>query len=411
MDRAEEIEVCVELEAALPTTLDGLHRLVFLEDGPPPLDIPPAWIMIGLIPAVTDSENFSTDTNSDSDEGIQPRKNIINTSQKSKYYKVNVQDTKTQAKWDTIINTLMSESAPKYLDLTDENELNKLVDNQSQEIEKVNDVTDSDKINAQLENIEILIENPGEVVNASNNINEQTDISIIGTNNSANVETDVTYERSMLQTILNEIVNIKCDMKRIYDILQNTQIGSVGGQTLLQNSKFLDYIPFKSMEDINEVESLLVDNNNKSDMVCKEIQGKWKNLKDCFARELSTQRKVKSGEPARKRRKYIYFDSLLFLLPFMKARATSGNMAPAETNNDNNQEDQDPAIPCTTLSNNNNEDQTNIPNRRPKKATQNITSYESTLLKILQQKQNEEISEDKQLALMLVPMLQNLNDD
>ncbi|KAI4454288.1 molting protein mlt-4 [Holotrichia oblita] len=52
MDRAEEIEVCVELEAALPTTLDGLHRLVFLEDGPPPLDIPPAWIMIGLIPAV-----------------------------------------------------------------------------------------------------------------------------------------------------------------------------------------------------------------------------------------------------------------------------------------------------------------------------------------------------------------------
>ncbi|KAI4462366.1 hypothetical protein MML48_4g00002721 [Holotrichia oblita] len=95
----------------------------------------------------------------------------------------------------------------------------------------------------------------------------------------------------------------------------------------------------------------------------------------------------------------------------MKARGTSGNMVPAETNNDNNQEDQDPAIPCTTLSNNNNEDQTNIPNRRPKKATQNITSYESTLLRILQQKQNEEISEDKQFALMLVPMLQNLNDD
>ncbi|XP_050292752.1 uncharacterized protein LOC126733486 [Anthonomus grandis grandis] len=34
----------------------------------------------------------------------------------------------------------------------------------------------------------------------------------------------------------------------------------------------------------------------------KEVQKKWKNLKDCFARELAAQKKIKPGEPAKKRR-------------------------------------------------------------------------------------------------------------
>lgn len=34
----------------------------------------------------------------------------------------------------------------------------------------------------------------------------------------------------------------------------------------------------------------------------KEIQKKWKNLEDVFARELATRRKSKSGDGAKKRR-------------------------------------------------------------------------------------------------------------
>ncbi|XP_050300090.1 uncharacterized protein LOC126738694 [Anthonomus grandis grandis] len=61
----------------------------------------------------------------------------------------------------------------------------------------------------------------------------------------------------------------------------------------------------------------------------KEVQKKWKNLKDsCFARELAAQKKIKSGEPAKKRRKYIYFDALLFLLLHQQPRTTSGNVGP-----------------------------------------------------------------------------------
>ncbi|CAH1966398.1 unnamed protein product [Acanthoscelides obtectus] len=103
----------------------------------------------------------------------------------------------------------------------------------------------------------------------------------------------------------------------------------------------------------------------------KEIQKKWKNLKDCFARELAPQRKVKSGEPAKKRRKYIYFDLLLFLLPSMNDRPTSSNTAPIENTNDNIQEEDTPTQRPNLQDNH--EDQLNTPTRRPKKTPQKIS--------------------------------------
>jgi len=47
----------------------------------------------------------------------------------------------------------------------------------------------------------------------------------------------------------------------------------------------------------------------------KEIQARLKNLRMCFKRELDSQKNATSGESSRERRKYLYFDQLLFLLP------------------------------------------------------------------------------------------------
>jgi len=60
----------------------------------------------------------------------------------------------------------------------------------------------------------------------------------------------------------------------------------------------------------------------------RDVQQRWKNIRACFSRELRSQKNTKSGQAAQKRRKYIYFDKLLFLLPSMEMRPTSGNAAP-----------------------------------------------------------------------------------
>jgi hypothetical protein len=53
---------------------------------------------------------------------------------------------------------------------------------------------------------------------------------------------------------------------------------------------------------------------------------KWHSLRSCFARELRLQKQGKSGSGTKKRRKYIYFEKLLFLLPSMENRETRSNL-------------------------------------------------------------------------------------
>ncbi|XP_068105403.1 uncharacterized protein [Hyperolius riggenbachi] len=62
----------------------------------------------------------------------------------------------------------------------------------------------------------------------------------------------------------------------------------------------------------------------------KEIQTRWRSLKDCFRRELTLQKKLENcGLPTNKRRKYIHYDGLLFLEPTMKLRdSLVSNTAP-----------------------------------------------------------------------------------
>jgi hypothetical protein len=70
-----------------------------------------------------------------------------------------------------------------------------------------------------------------------------------------------------------------------------------------------------------------------------EIQRNWRNIRDNFRKELQLQKKVTSGQDARKSRKYIYFDQLLFLLPMMQQRDTSDNITPPPSANESEPQD------------------------------------------------------------------------
>ncbi|XP_046994364.1 uncharacterized protein LOC124606426 [Schistocerca americana] len=133
----------------------------------------------------------------------------------------------------------------------------------------------------------------------------------------------------------------------------------------------------------------------------------WKKLKDCFARELASQKKSSSGEAARKRRKYLYFDAMLFLLPQMEDRPTTSNIEimPSSTGN------KEVGSPPSLYSQNNNDTVQSTKVRHPtKRGAKKVTSYEESLLNILKDRQKEEVNEDKNFILMLVPMLENAFD-
>lgn len=132
------------------------------------------------------------------------------------------------------------------------------------------------------------------------------------------------------------------------------------------------------------------------------IQKKWKNMRDSFSKELAIQR-GKSGQGAIKKKKYVHFDSLLFLVPSLQKRETSSNIE--FTSQDNTDTDLSETLPLTNS------------NRTPscKKASKSRSScedYEQKLLNFLNTKKNAcEYDEDINFSQMIVPMLRKLNDD
>ncbi|XP_041432212.1 uncharacterized protein LOC121397962 [Xenopus laevis] len=70
----------------------------------------------------------------------------------------------------------------------------------------------------------------------------------------------------------------------------------------------------------------------------KEMQMRWKHVRDCFRREVAAQKtETRSGASTSKRKKYIYAEHLTFLLPAFAKRQTSSNL------DDEVQETVDPA--------------------------------------------------------------------
>ena len=60
----------------------------------------------------------------------------------------------------------------------------------------------------------------------------------------------------------------------------------------------------------------------------KQVQRRWKNMRDCLRRELHLQKQTKSGDPGTKRWKYMHFEQMLFLIPLTQDCATSSNYSP-----------------------------------------------------------------------------------
>ena len=113
---------------------------------------------------------------------------------------------------------------------------------------------------------------------------------------------------------------------------------------------------------------------------------------------------MKSGQGADKRRKYIYFEKLLFLLPTVQNRETLTNVgndsagSEDETENDNLQV-QEPLA------------RRHVGHSRRQNRKRN---YEESLLELLKEKKRErdttEADEDVNFALSLVPILRSLDD-
>ena len=126
------------------------------------------------------------------------------------------------------------------------------------------------------------------------------------------------------------------------------------------------------------------------------MQKRWSNLRTCFRRELNAQKNTKSSQAVTKRRKYIYFQQLLFLLPYMENQRTEGNLEVEDAQE--NDEDDDESSPSSFTP------------MRPRKMRANATK-QTDLDEALLQTLNEthtKVDEDTNFALSLVPSLQNL---
>ncbi|CAB3252781.1 unnamed protein product [Arctia plantaginis] len=131
----------------------------------------------------------------------------------------------------------------------------------------------------------------------------------------------------------------------------------------------------------------------------KVIQRRWKNLRACFSRKLRCQKDVKSGQAAPKRKRYVYFDKLLFLVPSMEpGRETSSNVTTLDIEAISESDSSTPAI------------------TRPKQEKKSNKSYEESLLEILRDKSNHQDIQtlpdpDNYFALSLVPLLKSIPPD
>ncbi|KAL4119003.1 hypothetical protein QTP88_011876 [Uroleucon formosanum] len=105
-----------------------------------------------------------------------------------------------------------------------------------------------------------------------------------------------------------------------------------------------------------------------------EAQKKWANLRTCFRRELNAQKNTKSGQAATKRRKYVYFEKLLFLLPCMENRRTEGNLEPNDSHED--EDDNNDTGPTTS---------TPIPHRKKRTNVSKPDELDEALIKALNQ--------------------------
>lgn len=66
--------------------------------------------------------------------------------------------------------------------------------------------------------------------------------------------------------------------------------------------------------------------NSLSIVIGRDLQTRWKSLRDQFRKEVRATKTTHSGQSApKKKKKYVYFDNLLFLLPTLDVKVTASN--------------------------------------------------------------------------------------
>ncbi|XP_073962895.1 uncharacterized protein, partial [Choristoneura fumiferana] len=123
-----------------------------------------------------------------------------------------------------------------------------------------------------------------------------------------------------------------------------------------------------------------------------EIQKKWKNLKDCFSRELTAQKNFVSRQSGKKRRKYI-FDQLSFLIPVHTPRETSGSVKSMDEYEKSDIQS----------------DEESTPQKQDSRRSTHLRKTGVTVAKA--KKGNTDFDEELLDILLLIPMLRKLNDD
>lgn len=142
----------------------------------------------------------------------------------------------------------------------------------------------------------------------------------------------------------------------------------------------------------------------------KEIQTRWRSLKDCFRRELHLQKKEsRGGSSPAKRKRYMFYDQLTFLEPMLMRRSTSGKASDTAESPKSEGSDSEPP-------------QSPLPERipqvsdtpRPKKTkggAKGLGDFESQIIDMvdcLKKRRDNEADEDYNFVQSLIPYLKKV---
>ncbi|XP_072943059.1 uncharacterized protein [Epargyreus clarus] len=122
------------------------------------------------------------------------------------------------------------------------------------------------------------------------------------------------------------------------------------------------------------------------------IRKRWLNLRNCFARELRQQRLDTPKTKGKKRRKYCYFDQLMFLMPSIELRETAGS------GNENSDDNLEPEYIDTSSPPHNHNIEPTCSDIQMGDPSLNLTSRRT------------DCDEDKLFVMSLVPQLRRLTD-
>jgi hypothetical protein len=131
-------------------------------------------------------------------------------------------------------------------------------------------------------------------------------------------------------------------------------------------------------------------------------------MRDCFRREFHLQKETKAGEPGTKRRKYTYFEQMLYLIPQTQDRVSSSNYSPMTVSNGD--EDTDEWRENEEGSNDGTVKNYTCRKKHSERNTSRKINYEQQLLDIPKE-MSEHTHEDKTFLLSPVPGFKKLDDD